>query len=288
MDSAPESPADFSVKDWKLALAEVKTAFTDKHLPILAAGVAYFSTLAFFPLLAGAVAISALVIEPEHLQSVVVAVERYLPTDVAKLVASQLATLMERESDTLLAAVLAIGVSLFGAAGASKNLVGAANIAYDVKESRGWIVQQLRSIGWTLAGIGFGFVVAIMLVANQKILTGFGLMPPFTDVVLYGRWVVILLLITLALAVFYRYGPARKNPKWQWISWGAIAATLLWLAGTALFFVYVQNFGNYGRSYSLFAGIIILMIWFNLSAFAVLLGATVNKGLERAAQRSQG
>jgi membrane protein len=281
---ASANPTQFSLKDWKQALKAIKNAFGTKNLSILAAGVAYFSTLAFFPLMAAAVAIAALVIAPEQLQHVVATIDAYLPKDVADLITTQLQALTGRRADNILAAVLAIAISLFGASGASKCLVTAANVAYGVQESRGWLRQQLRGIVWTIGGIIFGFVVAVLLVINKTVFQNIGVFSPVADIILYSRWIVIIFLITLGLAFFYRYGPNRVRPQWQWISWGALTATVLWLAGTSLFFVYVQNFGHYGRSYSFFAGIIVLMIWLNLSAFTVLLGAAVNHGLEAAAR----
>jgi membrane protein len=238
-------------------------------------------------MLAATVAISALLITPSQLQDIVAAVKAYLPDGVADLVASQLQTLVGQREGNLLAATIAIALSLFGASAASKNLVVAANIAYGVEESRGWLVQQVRGIGWTIGGIVFGFLVALLLVINETILRGVGIASPLSEILLYGRWGIIVALITLGLAAFYRYGPNRYKPQWQWISWGALTATILWLAGTSLFFVYVQNFGSYDKSYSLFAGIIVLMIWLNLSAFTVLLGAAVNHALEKAAARSE-
>lgn len=281
------NPVQFSLKDWKLAFKAIKKAFGTKNLPMLAAGVAYFSTLAFFPMLAAAVAISALLITQEQLQQIITAVETYLPDDIARLVATQLQALVGQRAGNVLAATIAIAVSLYGASAATKNLVVAANIAYGVQESRSWLMQQIRGLGWTIGGIVFGFVVALLLVLNKTILQNIGVFSPLSETLLYGRWVVIVLLITLGLAVFYRYGPNRYKPQWQWISWGALTATVLWLAGTSIFFVYVQNFGNYDRSYSLFAGIIVLMIWLNLSAFTVLLGAAVNHALEKAAAQAK-
>lgn len=282
----PARSVQFSLKDWKPALRAVKKAFGTKNLPILAAGVAYFSTLAFFPLMAAAVAVAAFVIAPEQLQPVVAAVDAYLPKDVANLITTQLENLAGRPADNLLAAVIAIAVSLLGASGASKSLVSAADAAYGVHEPHGWVKHQLRGLGWTVVGIVFGFAVAILLVINETILYTVGVFSPILKIVLYSRWALIVLIMTLGLAVFYRFGPNRVHPRWQWVSWGSLIATSLWLAGTSLFFVYVQNFGNYNQSYSFFAGIIILMIWLNLSALTVLLGAAVNHALEKAAAQA--
>jgi membrane protein len=286
-DEPPTSPVWFSLKDWKRALAAIKKAFATKNLGILAAGVAYFSTLAFFPLMAAAVAIAALVITPEQLQSVAATADAYLPKDVANLISTQLETLSERKADSLVAAGIAIALSLFGASGASKSLVSAADVAYGVREPHGWLKQQMRGLGWTVVGIIFGFLIAALLVINDTVLHQIGIMSPLAEVLLYSRWALLVLLITFGLAVFYRYGPNRAHPHWQWVTWGSLTATILWLAGTSLFFIYVQNIGNYDQSYSLFAGIIVLMIWFNLSAFTVLLSAAVNHALEKAASQAK-
>jgi membrane protein len=92
---------------------------------------------------------------------------------------------------------------------------------------------------------------------------------------------VLILIVALFLAVFYRYGPNRETPYWQWVSWGSVLASVLWLGVTALFFVYARYFADFSDSYSVFAGIIVLMTWLNLTAFIVLLGAEVNNRLEK-------
>lgn len=277
---APGSPFRFTKGEWKRVLLETKRALGSKNLPVLAAGIAYYSTLAIFPLLAAGVAIAALLITPEQLQELVSTVEAYLPSDVSGVIVGQLETLVARRSDNVLAATVAIGIALVSASGASRNLVIASNVAYGVTESRGWLVQQVRGIVWTLGGLVFAFLVVALLSVNQATLEYIGVPGPAATFLLGGRWPLILLMTMVGLAMFYRYGPNRPRARWQWVSWGAVIATIVWLVTTALFFAYVRSFGNYAQSYSLFAGIIILMIWLNLSALIVLLGAEINHRLE--------
>src|SRR5690606_712888 len=115
---------------------------------------------------------------------------------------------------------------------------------------------------------------------NGTVLGYIGLSEPLASWVLYGRWILIMLVTILGLAIFYRFGPNRPQVRWQWVAWGAAVATVIWMLATVLFFAYVQNFANYNQSYSLFAGIIVLMIWMNLSALVVLVGAELNHQLE--------
>lgn len=279
--SAPSvGPTRLSLAEWKSVLNSTRKSLSKKNLPTLAAGVAYYATLAFFPMLAAAVAISALLITPEQLDGLISSTEEYLPANISSVINTQLQNLVSQRSGNFLVASLAVLVALFGASGASKNLVIASNVAYGVKESRGWLAQQLWGILWTVAGIIFGFIFLALLAVNGSILGYFGLSDQLISWVLYGRWPLIILVTILGLSVFYRYGPNRPQVRWQWVSWGAAIATLVWMVATSLFFVYVQNFANYNQSYSLFAGIIVLMIWMNLSALIALLGAEINHQLE--------
>lgn len=282
------TPMRLSSDDWKTALLATKDAIGERHLPAFAAGIAYYSVLAFFPFLAALVAVAALVISPDQLETLVGAAERYLPADVASLVATQLERFVSRRSDNILAAIIAIAVAIFGASIAAKGLVVAGNVVYGVKESRGWLLQQIWGVGWTVFGIGFVAVTLALLALNAGVLEHFGLPSLLISVLLYGRWLMLLLFCMAGLAIFYKYGPNRPNVRWHCVIWGAVLATIAWLLTTVGFFVYVQNFANYTQSYSLFAGIIMLMVWMNLSALIVLLGAEVNHQLEKVGHKKRG
>src|SRR5262252_5657883 len=78
------------------------------------------------------------------------------------------------------------------------------------------------------------------------------------------------------LALLYRYGPCRPATKWQWVSAGAVFATVVWLLASAAFSFYVANFGRYDATYGSLGAVIVLLFWFYLSFFIVLLGAEIN------------
>jgi len=87
--------------------------------------------------------------------------------------------------------------------------------------------------------------------------------------------------VTVALALLYRIAPHRDAPKVRWVSVGAAAATLLWLLASIGFSVYVSTFGNYAKTYGVFAGIIVLLLWLWITSYAVLLGAEINAEAEQ-------
>lgn len=95
------------------------------------------------------------------------------------------------------------------------------------------------------------------------------------------RWPLVIAAVIAALAILYRYGPNRANARMAWFSWGAAAATLLWIIGSAAFSIYVANFASYNETYGSIGAVIGLLMWFYLSAFIILMGAEVNAEMER-------
>src|SRR5688572_12463308 len=99
------------------------------------------------------------------------------------------------------------------------------------------------------------------------------------------RWPILGIAFVIALAVLYRFAPSRDEPRWRWVSWGAVVATVLWLVGSALFSWYVSNFGSYNETYGSIGAVAVLMMWLWLSALIVLLGAELNAELEHQTRR---
>ena len=279
-DKAPLKPHELGVRDWKTVFVAAFHSLADKNLRTLGAGVAYYSVLAFFPMVAAAVAISALLITPEQTATLVATAESYLPLDISGVLTTQIEHLVRQRTDNFFIAIIALAIALFGASGATKSLIVANNAVYEVKETRGWLAQQIWGVLWTGAAILVGLVVLSMMALSSSVLSHLAIPDVLWPLIGFGRWLLAVLITVLGIAVFYRYGPNRPTPQWHWILWGAALATVGWLITTAAFFSYVQNFANYTQSYSLFAGIIVLMIWLNLSALIILLGAEVNYQLE--------
>jgi membrane protein len=93
-------------------------------------------------------------------------------------------------------------------------------------------------------------------------------------------WPLLLLVFNLSLTCLYRYAPHRASAKWRWVTPGALVATLVWLAGSYLFNLYITEYASYNETYGSMGGVVILLMWFYLTAFTILLGAEVNAALE--------
>ena len=81
--------------------------------------------------------------------------------------------------------------------------------------------------------------------------------------------------------MLYRVAPDRDAPKIRWVSVGAVVATVLWLLASVGFSIYVANFGNYAKTYGALAGIVVLLFWLWITAYAILLGAEINAEAEQ-------
>lgn len=279
--SFARTPRKFALKDWKSALLETKKAVVSKSITILAAGISYYLTFAVFPAIAAIVAILSFAISKEQFTSAVGVLESFLPADIANLISTQLEAALAHPSSSLFIIIFGILLAFVSLSGAISNVIKATNAMYGVRETRSFIVQRLLGVGFILAAGLATVLIMLLLVLNESMLANMGIPGWLIWTILISRWFVAVIIMTVGLAAFYRYAPDRKNPHWQWVTWGSLIATLMWLVATILFFIYARYFAHYTEAYSVFAGILVLMIWLNLTAFSVLLGATINDKLER-------
>ncbi|MDB5181303.1 MAG: hypothetical protein JWP13_66 [Candidatus Saccharibacteria bacterium] len=278
---AADSPADLTKRGWKAALLRTKQALKDKDLSSHAAALSYYATLTFFPAVLGLATVYTSIAGGQALLNLLSELELVVPPAIQDLLQTQLAPLANANQKSLgLATVVSLATVLWTTSGGLQNLVKALNVAYDAEETRNFVKLRLSSILLSVVLLIFAAIILVLLVLQGDALYAWGVPTMVANLFPILRWPLLVIVISLVLAIVYRYAPNRVDPKWSFVSWGSTAATIIWLIGTALFFFYAQNFGNFNKSYGTFAGIIVLMIWFNLSSLIVLVGAQVNKKLE--------
>jgi membrane protein len=271
---------EFRLKSLNKAIREMIKVFGDKDLGIYAAGIAYFATLSLFPFIAACVALSTIVLSPDSVVNIVKQASDIIPDEIGNLIITQFSSQAEQRTTNIITTIFALGLALFGASGAVQNFINALNHVYEVKERRNFIKARLVSIVLTVAIILGVFLMVILLTARTELLTFFKVPDPVASIILWGRWPLLIILVSFGLSMLYRYAPDRPRTRWQWMTKGAAIATAMWLIVTVFFFIYIQKFANITNTYSIFAGIIVIMIWFNLSATAIILGAQINHRLE--------
>jgi membrane protein len=139
------------------------------------------------------------------------------------------------------------------------------------------------SLTMTLGVIAFLMLAVGAVVAFPLVMSTFGL-KPFTGTTTWLiRWPVLFVVMVGALAVFYRLGPSGLKTHRAWLTPGAVAAALAWLAGSAALSFYLSNFADYNATYGSLGAAIGLMMWMWLSTIAVLIGAELDEAIERKA-----
>jgi membrane protein len=251
-------------------------------VPLLSAGVAFYAFLAIIPTLIAVVMIYGLVSDAEDVAEQVESFGEALPTSAEELLTEQMTTLATASERSLsVGLVIALVFALWTASGGISNLITAVNVAYDEEQKRGFVKSRALALGMTVGAIVF-MVVAVALVAAIPVVLDALDVPGWVKaVVQVGRWLGLVVAVLIALALLYRWAPDRDAPKFRWLSIGAVVATVLWVVGSIGFSVYVDNFGSYGRTYGSLAGVVVLLLWLWLAAYATLLGAEINAEMEQ-------
>lgn len=276
------TPKEIPARGWRDILWRVKGQMAEDKLSIIAAGVAFYGLLAIFPGLVALVGLYGLAFDPQQVESQVAAVSGMLPPQAAEILLGQLHGLTTTGSTALsIGAIGGLVLALWSASAGVRTLMEALNVAYDEEEKRGFLRFYATALVLTLGAV-VGAVLAIALVIALPIVVNFiGLGALLAGAVKFAVWPVLIGMFLLGLAVIYRYGPSRREPRWRWVSRGAVLATVIWIIGSGLFSLYVTQFGKYNETYGAAGAVVVLLMWFLLSSYAVLIGAEINAEMER-------
>jgi membrane protein len=276
------APREIPSRGWRDIALRVKEQIRKDRLSIIAAGVAFYGLLAVFPGLVALVGLYGLVADPAQVESHAAALSAILPPQAAEILMTQLHDLASTDRTALgIGAIGGILLALWSASAAVRTLMEALNVAYNEEESRGFVRFYGTALALTFGGV-LGVIVAIgLVVALPAIMNALGLNWLVDIIVRFARWPILAVLAIAGFAIVYRYGPSRRQPRWRWVSWGAGIAVLMWILGSALFSLYVTRFGNYNETYGAAGAVVILLMWFLLSSYAILIGAEINAEMER-------
>jgi len=278
----PSSPEKLGPAEWLAAFKRAFTAFMKDDCMGLAQQVAYSSLLAFFPAVAflvGALGLFHLFGDVKSL------LDPIAPSGVIKFITG----LQKDSKGGTSAAAFLIGFfgAVWAASGAMTSVIKAVNRAYERQETRPfWKVRGIAILlvvtsGLTTAGIFLLIIVGGSL--GDAITKKAGLGGAFQLVWGIARWPVAFCAILLFFGLVYDLAPNKEQRSWKWITPGSVVGGLLWLLLSGLFALYVTFAGNYTKTYGTIASGVILLLWLNYSAFALLFGAELNAELDRQA-----
>jgi len=247
----------------------------------VAAGVTYYALLAIFPAIAALVSIYGLFADPVTIQQHLQTLSGVLPGGALEIVGEQVKRIASQGGGALgFGFVVGLLISLWSANAGMKAVFDALNIVYDEEEKRSFIRLNLQSLAFTIGALLLVLIALAGIVVLPIVLNFVGLAGKTEWLISLARWPALLVVIVLALAVLYRYGPSRDEAEWKWVTPGGLVAAVLWLAGSMLFSWYVSNFGSYNETYGSLGAVIGFMTWIWLSSVVVLLGAEINAETE--------
>jgi membrane protein len=280
------TPSEIPPRGWKDILLRVYSNVSEHRILALAAGMTYYSLLAIFPALAALVAVYGLFADPSAIARHLDQVSGVLPSGAIDVAREQLTRVASKGPQTLgLTFLVGLGVSLWSANAAMKSFFDTLNIVYGEEEKRGFVTLNAISLLFTVGAILFVVAALGAIVVIPVALEHIGLSEAADLLLLLGRWPAMFVVLTLALAVIYRYGPSREAARWRWITWGSALAAILWLAISALFSWYASSFGKFNETYGSLGAVIGFMTWLWISAIVILLGAEVNAEMEHQTAR---
>ena len=259
----------------------------DDEAPELAAGLAYRFLFALFPFAIFVAALAAFVSQAigigDPTNEILGAIGDNLPPDVASQIAPQLETVLGESRPGL----LSIGAiaALWAATSGISSLMSAMNKAYDVDETRNFFMKNGLALLLTVIGsvaILASFVTIVGgSIVTEQVIAELGVPSQTWDAIALLRYPLVLALVAVGVAVLFRFGP-NVAVSFRWTLVGGLVFALVWVLATALFGVYVANFGSYANTYGALGGVVVLMLWFYLTALLLLVAAELTSVLAKA------
>jgi membrane protein len=289
---APDKPTDVPKRRWVGTLRRTVKEFKDDNLTDWAAALTYYSMLSLFPALAALVSVVGLVGDPATTTRTLLDIVRQLSPESVETLREPINNITSNRSGAGLALIIGLALALWSASSYIGAFIRADNAIYEKAEGRPfWKLRPLQMLV-TLVMVILLAIVLMAVVATGPVAKAVGENIGLGDTAItvwnIAKWPVLLAMVILMLAILYHVSPNVKLPGFRWISPGAVVAVVVWIVASALFALYVANFGSYNKTYGTFAGVIIFLLWVWLTNLAILFGAELNAELERSREIQAG
>jgi membrane protein len=175
--------------------------------------------------------------------------------------------------------------SLFFASNAIMGLMRAFNKNYHGFEKRKGIQQRWMAIKVTMLIFSLILTYLFLLIFQGNLLKLLVEDSGWRDVISYGRWVLMLLVVFFAIAFIYKYIPAVEK-RWKIMSPGTILATFLSILTSFGFSIFVNNFGRYNALYGSIGTVMVLMALIFINSLVLLIGFELNVSIKTLKSRT--
>ena len=276
-----DSPMDIPWLGWKRVLRRTWDEIISDRVALVAAGCAFYGTLALFPAISMLVSLYGLMFDPVTVEPQLATLQDLLPPAAYELISQRVHMLVSKPPGTLTTSLLiSSAVALWSSATGTKSILSALNLAYEERERRSFLRFQVTAFIMTLMALSGAVMGLGLLVALPPILGFLGYAGNVAALVRVASALMLVLFVLGSLSLLYRFGPCREAARWRWVTPGSVLATVLWLLASTLFSFYVGHLTNYDATYGPLGAVVGVMMWFFVTVYVVLLGAELNAELE--------
>jgi len=258
-------------------------ASTTDRVSLAAAGCAFYATMALFPAISMLISVYGLIFDPVSVEPQLHVLAGLLPPPAFALIADRVHQLVTQPSGNLsLGLLVSLLLTFWSSSTGAKSILSAINVAYDVTEQRPFLRFQAIGLSMTLVSVLCAVLAITVLLLLQPAIALVGLSSHGGSLIHAASMLMLVGFFATAIGLLYRFGPSRQAPPDPRVIPGIVLATLLWLIASELLSYYVSRIGSFGATYGSLGAVVGVMLWFYVSAYAVLLGAELNARLEEA------
>jgi len=274
-------------------LKRAAAEFREDQLTDRAAGLTYYALLSLFPALIAMVSLIGLFGDPRGTTKTLTEIITELgPDSAAETFKGPIESVASDRGTAGLALVFGLAAALWSASAYVGAFIRAANVVYETEEGRPfWKLRPLQ-IAVTLALILMMSLLAVGLVMTGPVVDAVagpvGLGDTAVDAWKLAKWPVMAAIFVTMVSVLYYASPNAKLRGFHWVTPGGVVAIATWIVASALFALYVANFGSYDKTYGTLGGLVALLVWLWITNLAILFGLQLNAEIERGAQIEEG
>ncbi len=254
--------------------------FLDDEMSTYASALAYQMLFSLFPFLLFLIALIGFLHLPDFFSWLRLQSELVLPPQALEQVNPVIDQLQQSKGGLLSVGIV---IALWTASAGVRLMMSAMNAAYDVPEGRPVWKRIPLSIFYTVGLAGMLLAAAALMVLGPQVMewiaAQIGMQEFIVTVWTIVRWPAIIFLLMVAVALMYYVMPDVKQ-KFRFITPGSVLAVVVWIVASLGFAYYVKTFADYNAMYGSIGAIIVLLLYFYISAAVLLLGAEMNAVIE--------
>lgn len=290
----PDNPTDIKPPNWRFVLKNAMREFIDDQMLDAAAGLTYYTVLSIFPAVIALVSILSLLGQGgDVIRTLIEDLQERgaIPVDAFRVIEPVMESLLETPAPGL-GLILGIVVALWTASNYVKAFGRAMNRIYEVPEGRGLVKLNLSQYGLTTMVLVLVAMSLVLVTVSGPLARSVGDLIGLGDTAVtvfeIAKWPLLVGIVVVIVALLYWGTPNVRQPKFRWLSIGAVVAIIGAAIASVGFGFYVSNFGSYDETYGTLAGVIIFLFWINIINLVLLFGAEIDAELERGRQLQSG